>query len=180
MDHSLEVYNDYINLRFHPLYSCMISLPPPFNIFGLVCGIIALILRSQRWNDLSLKVSYFIFILIPFSFVFIIMSLISLPLSPILLLRRLIIHIGSDNISHSRKRSPIYRGSLTILRLITWLIFSVPYLFLVLITNDIPVFFASAFSFIDNKYTFTKISVLDTRVIKYASKYHSFLHVSRK
>ena len=50
MEYALIVYNDYINLRFHPLYSCMITLPPPFNIINLIFGVPAILLKSRKWN----------------------------------------------------------------------------------------------------------------------------------
>ena len=156
MEYALIVYNDYINLRFNPLFSCMITLPPPLNVINFILGVPAAIFRSRKWNQFALKIEYFFFILIPLTAVFIIVSIAIMPLAFVFMIYRLLLYSISDNLLNARKKSILYRMTLGQVRLFSWIIFGIPYLLIVLIFNDIPLFLKSSFSYVNNKYTFTK------------------------
>ena len=81
---------------------------------------------------------------------------------------------------NARKRSALYKFSISSVRLLTWILLGIPYLLIVLIVNDIPLFFKSSFEHVNNKYTFTKNHILDIRVLRYASILSSYLHSSRR
>lgn len=112
MEYALIVYNDYINLRFHPLYSCMITLPPPLNVINFILGIPALFFKSRKWNQFALKIEYTFFILIPLMLVFIIVSIAIMPLAYVFMLYRLLLYSISDNLLNARKKPIIYRMAL--------------------------------------------------------------------
>ena len=180
MEYALIVYNDYINYRYHPLYGCMIMLPPPLNIVNLIFGIPAIFLRSRKWNQFALKIEYTLFILIPVSLIFIGLSLLTMPISLIFMAYRTTMYSTQDNLMNARKRSALYKFSISSVRLLTWILLGIPYLLIVLIVNDIPLFFKSSFEHINNKYTFTKNLILDIRVLRYASIISNYLHSSRR
>ena len=92
MEYALIVYNDYINYRYHPLYGCMIMLPPPLNIVNLIFGLPAIFLRSRKWNQFALKIEYTLFILIPVSLIFIGLSLLTMPISLIFMAYRVMMY----------------------------------------------------------------------------------------
>jgi len=112
MEYALIVYNDYINLRFHPLYSCMITLPPPLNVINFIFGIPAAIFKSRKWNQFSLKIEYIFFILLPLTVVFIVVSIAIMPFAFVFMIYRLLLYSISDNLLNARKKSILYRMSL--------------------------------------------------------------------
>lgn len=179
MEYSLVVYNDYINLRYHPLYSCMISLAPPLNAVSMLFTIPAIILKSRKWNEFVLKIEYTLFILLPISFIFIAVSIFCLPLSYIYLLIKIFGYNISDNMMNIRKSRLIYKISLNFFKCFQWIIFGIPYLIIVFFINDLPLFFKSAFIHINNKYTFTPNKILDLRVIRYGSLTSNYLHSAK-
>ncbi|KAL4468506.1 hypothetical protein ABPG74_005009 [Tetrahymena malaccensis] len=180
MEFSLVVYNDYINSRFNPIYMSMISLPPPFNILNFIFGIVSFITKSRTWNKIALKIGYTLVIFLPCILLYTAISIVLIPISYVYFIHQVSMYSFSDNMMYARKKNKCFKITLYSFRVLTWITLGIPYLILVFFSNDLPLFCKSAFTHNNNKYNFTKNSVLDLRVIKYISLYSNYLNLTKK
>ena len=78
---SLQCYEVSKTHGYHKLYSGLISSPPPFNFFSMILGIFLVPLKSQKFNEFTLKVAYFSFGFFPACIIFFISHIIIIPLA---------------------------------------------------------------------------------------------------